>query len=58
MSKKTMAIMCSGSFLLGMGHIMRTLVIAEAVKNLFNIVYISKSSKEYAAGVNELKKRG
>lgn len=55
---QTMAIMCSGSAALGMGHIMRTLVIAENLKNDFSIYYICKKEPEYETGAKELKKRG
>jgi len=55
--KKTIAVRCSGSLSLGMGHIMRTLVIAEKLKDTFYIYYICKSGNEYKTGIEELKKR-
>jgi len=58
MKKKTVAIEASGSLTLGMGHIMRTLVIAEKLKNIFNVYYICKNEKEYQTGAKALKKRG
>ena len=58
MNKKSLAIMCSGSLSLGMGHIMRTLVIAEKLKSKFNVFFVSKSSQDYSYGVLELKKLG
>ncbi len=56
--KKTMAVFSSGSLSLGMGHIMRTLVIAEKLKNIFSIYYIRENGEEYKTGADELKKRG
>lgn len=53
-----MAIMCSGSLTIGMGHIMRTLVIAEKLKNNFDIYYICKKGNEYKYGVNFIKNAG
>ncbi len=56
--KKTMAIFSSGSLSLGMGHIMRTLVIAEKLKNTLSIYYIRENGDEYKTGEDELNKRG
>lgn len=58
MSKKTIAVMCSGSVSVGMGHIMRTLVIADKMKERFNIIYIRESGKEYGIGEDKIKKSG
>lgn len=58
MDKKTMAVMSSGSIALGMGHIMRTLAIADKMRKHFNVIYICKSDKEYETGIKELKRRG
>lgn len=58
MNKKTIGIKCDGSPSLGMGHIMRTLVIAEELKKIFNIIYICKNENEYIYGTGELIKKG
>ena len=56
--KKTIAIKCSGSLSLGMGHIMRTMVIAEELKKTCDVFYISKSDFEYQSGVEKIKDLG
>lgn len=56
--KKTIAIKCSGSLSLGMGHIMRTMVIAEELKKTCDVFYISKSNFEYQSGVKKIKDLG
>ena len=53
-----MAVYANGSLSVGMGHIMRTLVIAEKLKREFYVYYICKNGAEYKTGVCELKKRG
>lgn len=58
MNKKIIAISCNGSPSIGMGHIMRTLVIAEELKKNFSVIYICEKGKEYACGRDEIIKRG
>jgi len=58
MRKKTIAIACNGSLTIGMGHITRTLVLAEKLKNELNIYYIRKNGNEYDYGAKEIKKWG
>lgn len=47
-----------GGKYIGLGHIMRTLVLAKELKKYYEIAYICKDEKEYLAGVEAVEKEG
>lgn len=55
---KNIAIRADGNIKIGLGHIMRTLVLAEELKNLFNIFYVCKWSEENKKGIEIIKNNG
>lgn len=52
------AIMADGSEKIGMGHIMRTSVIAHVLKNRYNVFYICSELPEYESGRNLIRDMG
>lgn len=51
-------IQCNGSISIGMGHIMRTMVLAEKLKEKCQIYYICKKKREYRTGVSLIQEKG
>lgn len=53
-----MIIRAEGGKTIGMGHILRTMVLANKLKEFFEIIYVSKASDIYKDGIDFIKSQG
>ncbi|CDM68813.1 glycosyltransferase [Clostridium bornimense] len=58
MNKKVIYIRADGGSSIGMGHIMRTIILANELKKKYKIIYVCLDDKNYINGIKFIKDRG